>query len=841
MHGKEGMTPSFLRGGGEMSGLICDKDWSDHPLGTPEIWPVAFKISLNNMLKTAFPSLIFWGEDLFCFYNDSYKPILGTDGKHPRILGEKAALAYPEIWETIEPMLMQVITSGKPIWRENQLIPIYRNGRLENVYWTFSYSALMGDDEQVSGVLVTCTETTQAVLSLQRLEESEDLLKFAVDAAELGTWDYNPRTGKFHGNQRLKNWFGISINSEIDLAIALNAILPEDRKRVEKSIQNALDGNNNGKYDIIYRIKNEKNHEIKIVRALGRAWFDSAGEAYRFNGTLQDVTEQEKSAEQLRTANLQIKFEKERFENIVRNAPVGIAMFKGDDILVEMANPTFLNIVDKLSEELIGRKLYEVFPDLTERIKPLFDDVFKNEKAVVGKEFYLPLKRQGSIVHAYFNFILHPTKISSKEDFEIMLIANEITDYVVSQRILNEKENQFKNLVLQSPVAKAIFRGQDLVIEMANHKMLKHFWDKSWKEVAGKKLVEVFPELEGQKYINILKEVISTGETVKDYDSKAVVVKNGVENVFYVNYVYLPLREMDGTVFGVMITVTDVTNEFLAKEKLINFSKELEKQVEQRTSMLNKANIDLKNSIEQLEKANDELESFAYVSSHDLQEPLRKIQMFTSRIIDHDGNNLSSKGKTYFHKITESAKRMRNLINDLLTFSKADNEDYKLENVDLDTMLQFILEDRSEYIESLGALIQRDKLPTIVGIPFQLRQVFDNLIGNALKFSKEGQAPVIDITSEVLAGGEKELEGLKNGIPYVKIKIKDNGIGFPKGMEAKIFEVFQRTHDRTKYGGTGIGLAIVKKIVHAHNGIIKATSVEGHGSVFTLYLPLGTL
>lgn len=738
-------------------------------------------------------------------------------------------------------MLLQVMSSGIPVWSENQLIPIYRNGSIENVYWTFSYSALMGIDDKISGVLVTCTETTQAVINLQRLEESEDLLKFAVDAAELGTWDYNPKTGKFHGNQRLKNWFGISINSEIDLSIALNAILPIDRERVEKEIQSVIEGKNDGKYDITYSIKNRLTNEIKIVRALGRAWFDSAGDAYRFNGTLQDVTDQETSAEQLRSANLLIKSEKERFENIVRNAPVGIAMFRGSEVLVEMANPTFLNIVDKQSTELIGNKLYNVFPELTERIKPLFDEVFEKGKAVVGKEFYLPLNRQGSIVHAYFNFILHPTNISSQHDFEIMLIANEVTDYVVSQKILNEKENQFKNLVLQSPVAKAIFRGQDLVIEMANNKMLKHFWSKTWEEVDGKKLIEVFPELEDQNYIQILKEVINTGESVKAYDSKAVVVKNGVENVFYVNYVYLPLREIDGTVFGVMITVTDVTNEFLAKEKLINFSKELENQVEQRTLMLNKANLDLKNSIQQLEKANDELESFAYVSSHDLQEPLRKIQMFTSRINENEADNLSTRGKTYFHKITESAERMRNLINDLLAFSKADNEGYKFEQVDLNHLLGQVLEDRAEHIELSGAQIYRNPLPTIVGIPFQLRQVFDNLIGNSLKFSKENSAPEVHITYDKVLGHKSEFDQLKVGVQYARIQVKDNGIGFPEGMETKIFEVFQRTHDRTKYGGTGIGLAIVKKIIVGHNGQIKATSEEGKGAVFTIYLPLTVL
>jgi len=829
-------VPTFLRDGGEMGRLISAKDWTSHALGDPKNWPISLKVSLSNILKTSFPKFIWWGTDLFCFYNDAYRPSLGKDGKHPSILGERAQDAWAEIWDTIEPMINHVLSTGKSVWRENQLIPIYRNGRMENVYWTFSYSALMGNDEKINGVLVTCTETTQAVLNLQRLEESEDLLKFAVNAAELGTWDYNPITNKFLGNQRLKNWFGLAKNSEIDLSIAMEAIVPEDRIRVENAIQDALKGTNDGKYDIVYSIRNKNTDEKKIVRALGRSWFSDGGAAYRFNGTLQDVTAQEKSAEQLRKANQQIKDEKERFENIVHSAPTGIAIFKGPKVMVEMANPTFLEIIDKKHEQFVGRELYKIFPNIRPEIKSLFTEVFTKREPVFGKEFFLPIRRKGKIENAYFNFILHPINDTSDDFLEIMLITHEVTEYVVARNALEEKEDQFKNLVLQSPVAKAIFRGNDLRIEMANNKMLDHFWGKTWKQVAGKRLIDVFPELNDQDYIRILRQVITTGKAVRDHDSKSIVIKAEKATVFYVNYVYLPLREIDGSVSGVMITVTDVTNEFLAKKKLINFSKELEDKVRQRTQLLNKANIDLENSIKQLEKANDELESFAYISSHDLQEPLRKIQMFISRITDQEADNLSQKGKVFFEKISESAKRMRSLIDDLLAFSKVDNEGFEFEKTDLNTVVDRVLEDRSEYIDLSGAKIDRTDLPLIHGVPFQMRQVFDNLIGNALKFSKEDVPPHIHITSGIATAHEIANLDLIKDYRFIKVQIRDNGIGFPKGMENKIFEVFQRTHNKSKYGGTGIGLAIVKKIVVAHNGAITASS-EGKGAVFSIYFP----
>lgn len=831
-----GSLPNFLRGGGQMGQLIHEKDWSHHQLGTPEYWPSTLKLALSNLLKTAFPHFLWWGKDLYCFYNDAYRPSLGEDGKHPSMLGEKAEIAWSEIWDIIKPLIEEVLRTGKPIWRENQLVPFYRNGSVENIYWTFSYSALMGDDNAVHGIMVTCMETTQSIENLHRLEESEDQLKFAVNAAELGTWDYNPSNHKFQGNRRLKEWFGVPMEEETNLSYALECILPKDRERVEQSIQEALNGENGGRYDITYSISNRRTSEVKIVRALGRSWFNELGEPYRFNGTLQDVTQQEMAAEQLRHANELVKKEKVRFENIVKDAPVGIAMFKGPKVVVDMANPTFLSIIGIPPHRFIGQELFEIFPTIETRIGPLISEVLLNKKSVFREEFLLPLRRKGRIENAYFNFILHPTHKNSDGLLEIMLLTNEITDYVIARNAIEEKEIQFKNLVMQSPVAKAIFRGSDLRIEMANTKMLDHFWGISWEKVEGKKLLEVFPELEGQKYIQILKEVIETGEEIKENDSKAMVVKEGKEILFYVNYVYLPLRELDNSVSGVMITVTDVTNEYLAKKKLIDFSKELEKQVDQRTQLLNKANLDLESSIKKLEKANDELESFAYVSSHDLQEPLRKIQIFTSRIEALEANNLSERGKEFFGKIDHAAKRMRSLIDDLLTFSKSDGETFENEEIDLNKLLRSILEDMSENIESNGARIGCDRLPTIYGVPFQIRQVFENLISNSLKFSKQGVPARVQISSDKANQNEiLDLELDKNAV-YYKINVQDNGIGFPQGVENKIFEVFQRTHDRTKYEGTGIGLAIVKKIINHHNGAIMASSKEGQGALFTLFL-----
>lgn len=136
---------SFLEAGGEMGALIRNKDWKDHPLGEPASWPPSLRTVLGIVLHSRFPMFVWWGQDLYCFYNDTYRPSLGNEGKHPGILGMPAREAWPEIWETIQPMIAQVLRGDGATWNEDALIPIYRNGRIEDVYWTFSYSPIIDD------------------------------------------------------------------------------------------------------------------------------------------------------------------------------------------------------------------------------------------------------------------------------------------------------------------------------------------------------------------------------------------------------------------------------------------------------------------------------------------------------------------------------------------------------------------------------------------------------------------------------------------------------------------------------------------------------------------------
>lgn len=172
----------FLRGGGEMGELIRSFNWSQSALGSPHVWPQSLRTTLSIILNSKFPMFLWWGAELTCFYNNAYRPSLGQHGKHPSILGMPAKEAWPEIWEIIKPLIDQVLSGGEPTWSQDQLIPIYRNGELEDVYWTFSYSPVSDESGKPAGVLVTCSETTDTVLAYKALEEKNRELQLAVNS-----------------------------------------------------------------------------------------------------------------------------------------------------------------------------------------------------------------------------------------------------------------------------------------------------------------------------------------------------------------------------------------------------------------------------------------------------------------------------------------------------------------------------------------------------------------------------------------------------------------------------------------------------------------------------------
>ncbi|HEV7620172.1 MAG TPA: ATP-binding protein [Flavisolibacter sp.] len=235
---------------------------------------------------------------------------------------------------------------------------------------------------------------------------------------------------------------------------------------------------------------------------------------------------------------------------------------------------------------------------------------------------------------------------------------------------------------------------------------------------------------------------------------------------------------------------------------------------------------------------NKELRDLTYISSHDLQEPLRKIQTFVTLLLDNEHKNLSDKGKHSLQRMALAAERMRHLINDLLTLSRISTTNLQFEHTDLNIIIEEVKAELADIIQEKHATIETTKLGPATIIIFQFRQMLVNLVSNAIKFSKPGIPPHIKISSSIINSSDLNNQKLLPGKNYCIITVSDNGIGFEPHFSERIFEVFQKFHNKEVYGGTGMGLAVVKKIVENHKGIITARSDLNNGTTLDIYIPV---
>ena len=271
-----------------------------------------------------------------------------------------------------------------------------------------------------------------------------------------------------------------------------------------------------------------------------------------------------------------------------------------------------------------------------------------------------------------------------------------------------------------------------------------------------------------------------------------------------------------------------------ANDELTAMNTELERRVAQRTATIEER-------AQELARSNAELEQFSSVASHDLQEPLRKIRMYGDRLRGRDHESLSEEANSDLQRMESAAARMQKLINDLLDFSRITHRGKAFERVALTEVTEEVVSDLEARIVELGARVEVGELPVIDADRTQMRQLVQNLIGNALKFHRPEQPPLVRISSEVIAGQEPRFPGESGTGERCVIIVKDNGIGFEEKHAERVFTAFERLHGRSAYEGTGIGLSIARKIVWRHGGHITATGTLGEGATFTVTLPLSQL
>lgn len=482
--------------------------------------------------------------------------------------------------------------------------------------------------------------------------------------------------------------------------------------------------------------------------------------------------------------------------------------FVGNSSLSSLQLMTFFELNDITKLEPF---LKNVHPSDIEKLKEAIDKSLKDselyecqyrfQKIQIGKVIWSrgivtfqdgkPVKMKGSMMDVSQNYLLNQQLKESKKTFR-QLIQNAPDAVIVI-------DNSSK-ILLWNPKAEAIF---------------------GWKmdEIIGENFVEtIIPIQNIESHTNGIFSLKLTGQ--QNLLNKTIEItainKEGKE-------FFIALSIASSLWNGKQVFISFIRN--ITKEKKI------EKELERHRKQLCQKN-------KELEKMNSELTSFSYVASHDLKEPLRKIKTYSNLIIDKHNESLSSDGKEYIQRIINSAGNMQRLIDDLLAFSQTTSGVKKLETLDLNVLLEEVENSLKDTIEENNVTITSTQLPTLRVIDFQFRQLLENLIGNAIKYRKIGVKPNITITSSLVSGKSYINEGADANKNYHKFLFADNGIGFEMEYATKIFEIFQRLHGKSEYSGTGIGLAICKKIMENHNGFITAQSQVGEGSVFNVFFPV---
>jgi PAS domain S-box-containing protein len=516
--------------------------------------------------------------------------------------------------------------------------------------------------------------------------------------------------------------------------------------------------------------------------------------------------------------------------NFFQQAPAMLAILKGPDHVFEFANQQVQDLIG--GRNPVNMSVREAVPEsMGQGYFEILDEVYKTGEPFIGKEMPLQVERRESVQQIYINIICQVLKNASGETEGILVFCYDVSEQVLARNMLQETESRSR-----------------LAIEAA--RMGTFDWDLQNEHfLSSERLVEIFGYQNAQNttHQNLLDRFHPEDKPIRDeavqnsfktgslnYEARLIWPD---ESIHWINVIGKILSDNARNILRMYGTVEDITPQKIALEEKKHFVQELEKKVFERTQSLNYANFILKQTVSELEQTNSELASFNYIASHDLKEPIRKIKAFSKRIEDLDQEKLSESSKDYFQRIISAADRMENLIDAFLSYSQTSNIRAAFELTDFNKVFLEVKTDFAETIEHKNIRLESQPLPALMCIPLQINQLFTNLIANSIKYSRTDVRSAIEISAEELDGKVLSFEGADTNSFYWKINIRDNGIGFDQMYENQIFVLFQRLHNRQEYPGTGIGLAICKKIMRNHKGFISASGNIGSGAIFSMYFP----
>lgn len=654
---------------------------------------------------------------------------------------------------------------------------------------------------------------------IDRLNESKARYKEAQALGKIGNWVMTADGDEITWSEQMYHIYEVPPEpGPVDKAALKNRVHPDDSAALSALYQRMLALP--GTHEMVFRVTPPAGG-IKWVRMLGESVGDEKGQVQLVRGTLQDITEQKQTELRL-----------QQRENFIRKvtdlAPSVITVFNsaanayefvnqglytllgyepdamlhgGPDFVLARCHPADLPAYMKLTESILSGG-----EDVGEDGEPVYEGRYRVRDA---EGLYRWL-------HTYTTAFNRAADGALERTLDISL---DVTEQVEAEQAAREKEHFVRNITQLVPSVIAVIdvdTAKYVFVNDTTETLLCQPKERFIRE--GLSFVEeVMHPDDVRKYMDAYETSVRESNRLEEGSS---------EPLFEVQY---RVRNAD----GVYRWMRSLTTPFLRKndgsvQQLITITQDV--------TPLHHAEEVLQQRALQLQQSNASLEEFAYVASHDLQEPLRKIATFGD-LLQKSGTLTDERGSAYLTKMIDSARRMQTLINDLLDISVISRQK-TFEHHSLHLLLREVLSTLEHKVEATGAIIEADRLPEANVIPAQIRQLFQNLLSNALKFRKKDEPPRISIRCRTLFARDAQDLGLPGSSVYVEVSFTDNGIGFSNEYAQKIFTIFQRLHGRSEYEGSGIGLAICKKIAEHHGGAIWAKGEPGVGATFTVALPV---
>jgi PAS domain S-box-containing protein len=750
----------------------------------------------------------------FCkFYN--IEPAVALTTTLPELAGK-------EVYTTLEKYILKAL-HGEVV-RFETVIPF---AKADN-FFEATFTPEIDEKGNVTGYMAFAQETSikRKALSDQKeadIQKSEERYHKMINEVQDYAIILLDKDGNIQNwNKGAQNIKGYTAQEAIGMHFSV-FYLPQDREK--KLPQQLLE---------TARKKGRASHEGLRVKKDGTTFWgsivitalhDEQGNVIGFSKVTRDLTERkiaedkrEHLTEELKQKNEQLRKSEERYHKMIEEVLDYAIILLDKEGNVLNWNKGAQKIKGYKAEEAIGmnfRKFYLPQDQQNKLPEKLIAEAEKNGRATHEG---LRVKKDGSVFWGYI-------VITALHDDKNNIIGfSKVTRDLTERKIAEDKqvrlteELKLKNESLrisEERYHRMIDEVEDYAILLLDKEGNVLNWNKGAEKIKGYKSQEIIGKNFSIFYTKQDKEKGLDQKLLSEAREKEKAIHEGWRvrkdgTQFWGSIVITALHDDNNNIIGFSKVTRDLTDKKLADDKLKDYASQLENQ-------------------------NKELDHFAYAASHDLQEPLRKIITFNSLIQEYEGEKLSEKAKDYFNRSISAAERMNKLIEDLLTYSRATRDRDEVEKVDLNTIIDRI---KTSYKEVEGKVkIDSEKLPTLEGLRFQFEQLFENLINNAVKYQPAGSTPHIKLTCDVVFGDEIKEMLVEPDKKFYKISVIDNGIGFNQEYAEKIFEMFQRLHGKSEYSGTGIGLAIVKRIVQHYNGFITAESKPGEGATFKMYFP----